>query len=304
MSINRLIARLLTHMPQKLIWIVSKKYIAGPTLNDAVKLVIELNEKNILSTIDVLGESVDDHDQELAYQQMYLDTISAAKENGLQTTFSLKPTMFGLKTDMDHCYKLVREIIEKASENGYFVRVDMEDSSCTDDELKLFTDLYNEFPAHVGIVLQAYLKRTISDISYLSAISKKKHPVNIRLCKGIYVEPEEIAYRRGKEVNQNFIESLRLIIHEGLYPAIATHHKHLIAASLNMIDEYGLKPQKYEFQMLYGVTPQRGAQIVGAGHRLRIYVPYGEQWFRYSMRRLQENPKMIWDVAKGIILRK
>jgi proline dehydrogenase len=303
MGLNRLIGKVLPYMPEKLIWQVSKKYIAGSELSDAIRVIKEMNAKKIMTTIDVLGESIDELEMAETYRKMYLKTIDTASKHNLQTSVSLKPTMFGLQKDFATCRDHIRQIIMSAKEQDIFVRIDMEDSSCTDAELKLFTNLYNKFPAHVGIVLQAYLKRTACDIALLAGISKPAHPVNIRLCKGIYTEDESIAFKTRQAVNNNFIACLRLILTEKLYPAIATHDKNLIRQCREILQEFKLTVSDYEFQMLYGVTPQRRRRLVEAGHRMRVYVPYGREWFRYSTRRLQENPKMVWDVVKGLVLR-
>lgn len=304
MHVNRLIAKLLPYFPRKLVWMVSKKYIAGASLTDALRVIGELNIVNVMATVDILGESINSPEQASEYQRQYLETIEEITNRNLRCTFSLKPTMFGLQTNFDHCLELIREIVAKAAIPGYFVRIDMEDSTCTDDELRLFSKLYVEFPANVGIVLQAYLRRTERDIGELSKISHPDHPVNVRLCKGIYREPREIAFQKHGLINENFIKCLHRIINAGMYPAIATHDQALINTALRLISGYGLKTNAYEFQMLYGVTPRRRQKLIDAGHRMRIYVPFGEQWFKYSMRRLEENPRMVWDILKGLVTRK
>ncbi len=302
--INKLIARILPYLPKKLVWIFSKKYIAGESLEDALTVVRNLNSSTILATIDILGESVDSRLQAEAYQREYLMTIDRVIDTKLNASFSLKPTMFGLLWDYDLCYQLIKPIIAKVSEKGYFVRIDMEDSQCTQLELDLFTKLYRQFGPAVGIVLQSCLKRTLADITSLAAISNAGNPVNIRICKGIYNEPSAIAYKSREDIRNNYMESLKMILEYGMFPAIATHDKVLIDASLKLLDHYGKKTTDYEFQMLYGVTPKLRSQLVEAGHSLRVYVPFGVQWFNYSTRRLQENPRMVRDILLALILKK
>jgi proline dehydrogenase len=302
--INKMISRVVPYLPEQIVWIISKKYIAGKKLSDALSVVQELNARQITATIDVLGESINEKEQATQYMQQYLNTIKKAAENKLNTTFSLKPTMFGLLWDFKFCVQSVRSIVHLAAEHNYFVRIDMEDSSCTDSELRLYEILYKEYPANIGIVIQSYLKRSIYDIEWLSSISRPEHPVNIRLCKGIYIEPEKIAFKKEDEIHRNFTDCLDLLLEKGLFPAIATHHHKLIEKSLELIQKYRKKKDEYEFQMLYGVTPRRRNELVEAGHKMRVYVPYGEQWFEYSSRRIQENPKMVNAIVEGVFIRK
>jgi proline dehydrogenase len=301
---NRMIARIIPLFPKKFIWVFSKKYIAGEKVENAIKVVNELNTKKMLATIDILGESIDSREQAEKYQKLYLETIDRVIKEGLQTSFSLKPTMFGLLRDYDYCFKLIRQIVEKVSNRGYFVRIDMEDSNCTQAELHLFSSLYKEFPSAVGIVLQAYLKRTISDIENLSTISFADKPVNIRLCKGIYNESKIIAYKVREEIRQNYMQCLDSILARRMYPAIATHDRVLTDGALELIQKYKKERNEYEFQMLYGVTPLLRKQLVDKGYTLRVYVPFGEQWLLYSTRRLQENPRMVRDIIMALFIRK
>lgn len=302
--INRMISRVVPHLPEQLVWIISKKYIAGKKLEDAIKVVQELNDQHISATIDVLGESINEKDKATVYLQQYLYSINEAAKQKLDTTFSLKPTMFGLRWDFKFCVQSIRSIVRLAAEHNYFVRIDMEDSACTDSELRLYELLYKEFPRYVGIVLQSYLKRSIYDIEWLVSISQPQHPVNIRLCKGIYIESEKIAFKKEDDIHKNFMDCLELMLQKGLYPAIATHHNDLIKKSKHLIQQYGKNKDEYEFQMLYGVTPRRRNELVKSGHKMRVYVPYGERWFEYSSRRIQENPKMVNAIVEGVFIRK
>jgi proline dehydrogenase len=302
--INRMIAELLPHLPKRFIWVFSKKYIAGETIDDAVRVVSELNAGKMLATIDILGESIDNPAKAQVYFKQYLDTIERAALMNLKTTFSLKPSMFGLLWDFDFCYKLIRQIVQKASNYGMFVRLDMEDARCTQLELNLFKKLYAEFNSHVGIVLQACLRRTIDDIAFLKEISSDERPVNIRLCKGIYDEHKSISYKTREEIRCNFLRCLEYILANNLFAAIATHDKELISRILPILIKYNKTVGQFEFQMLFGVTPRLRAHLVAQGYALRVYVPYGEQWMQYSTRRLKENPRMVRDILTALIIRR
>jgi proline dehydrogenase len=301
--INKLISRAIPYLPEKLIWMFSKKYIAGETAEDALRVVRELNAGNIMVTIDVLGELIETKEKALAYTEQYLDIIGEASRLKLRTSFSLKPSMFGLLWNTELCYLLIRRIVDRAYNSGYFVRIDMEDARCTQLELTLFERLYNEFGKQIGIVLQACLKRTIHDLVYLKSISKEENPVNIRLCKGIYIEHPSIAYKGKEEIRNNFQRCLEYMLVNNLFPAIATHDKELINRSLSLLERYKKSYNDYEFQMLYGVAPRLRSLLVAKGHTMRVYVPFGKQWFRYSTRRLQENPRMIRDILMALFIK-
>jgi proline dehydrogenase len=301
---NRLIARILPFLPEKLVWIFSKKYIAGKVLDDAVRIIQDLEKDNISATIDILGESISEAKEVVIYKQKYLDTIAQLSSQFPEVTYSVKPTMFGLQWNVELCYKNLHEIIKQASEKGLFVRIDMEDSECTSPEIELFKKLYLEFPSSVGLVLQACLKRTMDDISYLNTFSLPDHPVNIRLCKGIYIEPETISYRARQDIRDNYLSCLDKLLDSHFFPAIATHDKKLIQGCLELIRKHDLNPGQYEFQMLLGVTPKLRKYLVDGGHRMRVYVPFGEKWFSYATRRLKENPHMVWDIITGIFISK
>lgn len=301
--INKLIAWMIPLFPESFVWIFSKKYIAGRHFSDAARVVKELNENGIVATIDVLGEFLDNKQQALKFQKKYINTIEESAKNKLKTTISVKPTMFGLLRDFEFCYSTIRELVQGAKNEGLMVRIDMESSDCTDLEFKLFDKLYAEFPGNVGLVLQSYLKRTFSDLQQIQKKSNPEFPINIRLCKGIYIEPKEIAYKKKEEINDSYMKCLEYMLKHNLYPAIATHDKVLIQRSLELISQYKKDVNEYEYQMLYGVTPQRRDKIVKDGHVMRIYVPYGEQWFEYSTRRLKENPHLVWEIIVGFFVR-
>jgi len=207
--------------------------------------------------------------------------------------------MFGLLLDKDICYNHIKEIVAKAASHNNFIRVDMEDSPCTDLEIELFRKLKGEFPKNVGLVLQAYLKRTRSDIENMLDMPA----LNFRLCKGIYTEPAEIAYKSYEEINQHFLDDLEYIFQNKIYVGIATHDKPLVEGAYTLIEKYNVPKSMYEFQMLYGVTPELRKSIVDKGHTMRVYVPYGKQWFAYCTRRLKENPKMAGMIIKALFNR-
>ena len=217
--------------------------------------------------------------------------------------YSVKPTMFGLLIDAEACYRHIREIVAKAAGYGNFIRIDMEDSNCVDLEMRLFRRLKAEFPESVGLVVQAYLRRTLDDLKGLMDLHSPTVPLNFRLCKGIYAEPRRIAFQRHDEINAHFLEDLEFMFRNGIYPGIATHDRALVEGALALIDRYDIRRDKYEFQMLYGVTPELRRTLTAAGHTMRVYVPYGRHWFGYSTRRLKENPKIVNSIVKSLLLR-
>jgi proline dehydrogenase len=300
---NKIIAAILPYFPKKFIWIFSRPYISGETIEDAMRVSKELNNNKIKVTLDVLGEFIKSLDEAKANKIEYLHLITVAKQNGIDGNFSLKPTSFGLLLDKKICYNHIREIIAKAASVNSFIRIDMEDSPCTDLEIELFRELRSEFPNNVGLVLQAYLKRTYYDIEKMVELNSESAPLNYRLCKGIYIEPEAIAYKKYEEINQHYLEDLELILKNKIYVGIATHDKPLIDGAYKLIEKYEVPKNKYEFQMLYGVTPKLRESIVKSGHTMRVYVPFGKQWFGYSTRRLKENPKMASHIIKAIFYR-
>jgi proline dehydrogenase len=301
--LNKLIANILPHMPKKLVWVFSKRYIAGETIEEGLLASKLLNEKKIEVTIDLLGEFIKTLAEARVNKNQYFDIIKRFSSEKVTGNFSLKPTMFGLLIDKETCYNYIREIVALAARKNSFVRIDMEDSSCVDMEIEIFKKLRAEFPKNVGLVLQAYLRRTMSDLENLNALNSETNPINFRLCKGIYVEPEKIAYKDYQEVRDNFLNQLDYMFRNKMYAAIATHDKFLVDNALLMIDKYKIPKNMYEFQMLYGVTPDLRQSIVDRGHKMRVYVPFGKQWFNYSTRRLKENPKIASDIIKALFIR-
>jgi proline dehydrogenase len=297
---NKFIAAILPWFPKKFVWIFSRPYIAGETMADALRVSKDLNSKGIKVTLDVLGEFITNLDEAEANKKEYLHLIDETVKHGIDGNFSLKPTSFGLLIDKEVCYRHIREIVAKAASYNNFIRVDMEDSPCTDLEIELFRRLKAEFPANVGLVLQAYLRRTYRDIETMLDLNTPEIPLSYRLCKGIYVEPEAIAFKKYEEVNSHFLQDLELMFKNKVYAGIATHDKPLIEGAYALIKKYNVPKNMYEFQMLYGVTPALRQSILNDGHVMRVYVPFGKQWFGYSTRRLKENPKMANHIIKAI----
>jgi len=301
--INKLISRILPYMPKKFVWLFSKRYIAGKTIEEAIQVSKDLNAQGVKVTIDLLGEFITTIDQAIENTETYLDIIDTVQDHNIEGNYSLKPTMFGLLIDADACYTYIRRIVERAAKYNNFVRIDMEDSQCVDLELALFRKIKTEFPKNVGLVFQAYLKRSLNDIRSLQDLNSNETPINYRLCKGIYVEPAEIAYKKYEEINQHYLEDLEYMFQNKIYAAIATHDKQLVEGAYKLINKYNVPKHMYEFQMLYGVTPELRTSIVENKHTMRVYIPYGKDWFAYSTRRLKENPKMAFLIIKALFFR-
>ncbi len=290
--LDRAIVRLLPAVPKPVVQRLSSRYIAGPTLDDAMRVVRALNAARKLATIDVLGEEITNADEARAIAGQYHDVLARIDEEGLDSNVSVKLTGLGLELDYDLCRDNLESVVVDAHARGNFVRIDMEDSSTTERTLQLYRELRREGHENLGVVLQAYLRRTLDDVPGLG---------NVRLCKGIYVEPPAIAYRDFDEVRANYVRCLEALVDQGTHVGIATHDEYLIGQALRLIRAAALPPERYEFQMLLGVRPERADQLVADGHRLRIYVPYGTHWYEYSMRRLQENPKIAGYIAADTV---
>ena len=300
---NKFIASILPWFPKNLIWIFSRSYISGKSVEDAMRVSKEFNNENILVTLDVLGEFIKDLGEAEKNKLEYLELIDITFKNNINGNFSVKPTSFGLLIDKEICYRHLREIVAKAASYNGFIRIDMEDSPCTSLEIELFRRLKTEFPANVGLVLQAYLRRTLDDLKGLADLNSEAAPLSIRLCKGIYIEPEPISFRKYDEINQHFLEDLEFIFKNRIHVGIATHDKKLIEGAYKLLPQYNVPKHLYEFQMLYGVTPNLRQSIVKNGHTMRVYVPFGEKWFGYSTRRLKENPKIAGHIIKALFVK-
>lgn len=301
--INKLVANILPFMPKKLIWIFSKRYIAGETIDECLMVAKELNKEGTEVTIDLLGEFVNNLDQAKEYKDKYLEIIERFTSENIIGNFSLKPTMFGLLVNKEICRDYMEEIITLAVEKNSFVRIDMEDSQCVDSEIEIYKYFVRKFPANVGLVVQAYLRRTITDLIHLKDFQLNGTPLSFRLCKGIYIEPEHIAFKNYKEIQDHYIEDLEYLFNQKMYAGIATHDKQLVDRAYQLIEEKQVAHDMYEFQMLYGVTPELRKSILSNGHKMRVYVPFGKEWMGYSMRRLKENPKMVSHIIKALFVR-
>lgn len=284
---NQLLVTLLPLVPKPLVRMVSRTYVAGETLEEMLGTVRRLNAEGILCTVDLLGEFVTDMRQAESAAAQYHEILLALHQENLKSGVSVKLTALGLQIDKGRCFQLIRDLVGYAASLGRFVRIDMEDSACTSDTIDIYLELRREFK-NVGIVLQAYLRRTLGDARHI--INTKAG--DFRLCKGIYIEPREVAYQDGDLVNQNYALVLEDMISRGAYVGIATHDEKLIWEAHRLIDQYKLKEDQYEFQMLLGVDEQLRDMLLAGGHRLRVYVPFGREWYAYSMRRLKENPQI------------
>jgi len=289
---HNLLVKTVQVMPLNIVWQFSKKYIAGKTLQAAVDKVKELNSKGILATLDVLGESIKTKEEAVEAKRKALEVFDAIVKNKLNANLSIKPTQMGLAIDRELAYGQVLELIKRANEIKNFVRIDMEDSPYTDHTIDLYKSIYEEY-SNVGVVLQAYLKRTYNDTIVLNKLG-----TNYRLCKGIYIEPATIAYKDKQAIRDNFLKCLELMLKNGNYVGIATHDKYLIDKSYEMIRDLNIPKDNFEFQMLLGVREDLRDKINKDGYRIRIYVPFGEDWYKYSIRRLQENPNMAGHIVK------
>lgn len=293
---NYAVSKTIMHVPKPIVSHFAKGYIAGATLADAVRVTEDLNRKNMMTTIDILGEFITTFEQAISFKNDALKIIQTIDEKNLNANLSIKPTQMGLLLDNERCFGLIHEIVAAATQHNNFVRIDMEDIATTDATLDFFRKLREEFPKHVGTVLQSYLRRTPFDV-----VALQDGYQNYRLCKGIYVEPRTHAWKNPMAINRNFTESLKLMFEQGAYVGIATHDELLVYEAMNLVRQMGLQPDQYEFQMLLGVDEELREVILGAGHRLRIYVPYGEDWLPYSKRRLKENPAIAQHALRQML---
>ena len=296
--LDRAIVRLLPAVPKSVVRRISGRYIAGERLDDALRVVRCLNAEGKLATIDVLGEEIANPDEARAIAAAYRETFAALDREKLDSNVSVKVTALGLKLGYDLCRENLEDVVVHAAERGNFVRIDMEDSSTTDDTLRLYRELRDAGHENVGIVLQSRLKRTVDDVRALVELRP-----NVRLCKGIYVEPSDIAFQDFDEVRAGFVEALDGLWDAGCYVGVATHDRWLLDRARSGVAERGLGREEYELQMLLGVLPSLADELIREGHRLRIYTPFGSHWYGYSLRRLQENPKIAGYIAADTVHR-
>jgi proline dehydrogenase len=301
---NRLLVATLPVVPRFIVGRVAQRYVAGATMEDALRVVGELNRQGAMATVDLLGEEVSERDKALAAVEEYLRLFAAIQERGLDSNVSIKLTLLGLKLDEGFCRDNVETIAAAARARGNFVRIDMEDSTCTDATLRIYRELQARH-GNLGVVLQAYMRRTLADISEVAQVPQPSAGgANVRLCKGIYVEPRRIAWKGYDTVRANYVQALAKLIALGIYPAIATHDEDLVAAATALLDQHGLRREQYEFQMLLGVDQELREILIAAGHRLRVYVAYGQDWYPYSIRRLRENPEVARHVLRALLARR
>ncbi len=287
---------MLPAVPRPVVRRLSERYIAGPELSDACRVVSALNARGRMATIDVLGEEIHTRDEARALVDEYMDVFETIRRQGLDSNVSVKPTGLGLKLDRGFCRDNIASIVRCAEERDNFVRIDMEDASTTSDTLGVYRELRAEGHERVGVVLQARLHRTLDDVRDLADLEP-----SVRVCKGIYLEPEDVAYQDFQEIREIFVRVVEALLEAGAYVAIATHDDWLVERGVELVRRHGLGREEYEFQMLLGVRESLGDEILRDGHRLRIYVPYGRRWYEYSMRRLQENPKIATYIARDTI---
>jgi len=296
--LNSLVVSSLPLVPKGIVRYFAGRYIAGETLDDAIRCVRQINADGACATLDVLGEDIFTQEEAVESRKKSVEVLHAINREKLDSNLSIKLTSLGLKLDKKFCVENVREIMKVAAQHNIFVRIDMEDSTCTTDTIDVFRTLHKDFP-NTGIVLQSYLFRTSEDAKSLMHGGMK----NFRLCKGIYKEKPEIAFQGRKEVQDNYLKVLREMFDGMSYVGIATHDSVLVDGANAIVGEMGLTKSDYEFQMLLGVRPELRNKLVNEGHKVRLYVPFGESWYAYSMRRFKENPEIAGYVAKAVFMR-
>jgi proline dehydrogenase len=273
---------------------VTRRFIAGENIDDAIAAIRELNLLGISATFDHLGESTTSEAEAEADVREYFHVLRRIDETGVNSNISIKPTQLGLDISEELCHHNIRRLIEEAKRYGNFVRIDMEDSTKTDATLRIFYALRAEFD-NVGIVLQAYLYRTKQDLEEVLARGAR-----VRLCKGAYDEPERAAFPAKQDVDANYIKLMQRLLKSGIYHGIATHDEKMIAATREFAARENISKEAFEFQMLFGVRRDLQIKLAKDGYRMRTYVPYGEYWYPYFMRRLAERPANIWFVLKNL----
>ncbi len=292
--VNSAIVKFVETLPKSVVRHFANKYIAGDKVEDAVRVTKELNAKGILTTIDVLGEAVTTKEEAISAKNECLQVLEMIEKHKLNSNLSVKPTQLGLLLNEDFCYFQIAELAEKAKSIGSFVRLDMEDSTTTTMIINLFKNLRKQY-SNVGVVLQSYLHRTQDDVKQLTELQ-----ANFRLCKGIYIESPEIAYKDRQKIRDNYIESLEVMFDRGAYVGIATHDPYLVDEAKKLIARKAIDKSRYEFQMLLGVAENLRDRINAEGEKIRIYTPFGKDWYLYSMRRLKENPNIAGQITKNV----
>lgn len=277
---------------------LTSRFVAGRTLADGIRILQKLSSENILGTLDYLGENVSSLEDAAASTNSYLEALAEIERAALPATVSIKLTQLGLDFSEQACRANIRTLVERARVMGTRVEVDMESSAYTDRTLRLVTELHSNFAGHVRAVIQAYLYRSEADVRMLSA-----RGVPVRLCKGAYQESISVAFARKAEVDANYVKLMKFLLAEGAHPAIAGHDENIVRAAIRHIKEQNIAPDRYEFQMLYGIRRDLQRKLIAGGFRLRLYVPYGDAWYPYFMRRLAERPANVLFLAKNLLRR-
>ncbi len=293
--LNKLVLASLNVTPKPIVRMFANTYIAGENINDAIKVVKKLNTLNCRASVDLLGEYVSDKEQTIKEMDLRYGVLNAITDNQLDANQSIKLTSLGLDIDEEFCFENTLEIVKRAKDKGIFIRMDMENSPYHDRTISLYKKLRALGYDNVGVVIQAYMKRALEDLQELSELN-----ASVRLCKGIYVESEKVAFKDFNAVNDNYKKLLSYIFDKNMYVGIATHDDELINYAMNEVKKRGIGSKDYEFQMLLGVREQRRDEIIKLGHGMRIYVSFGEDWYGYSMRRFKENPKIAGHVFKAL----
>ncbi|HYF03148.1 MAG TPA: proline dehydrogenase family protein [Patescibacteria group bacterium] len=293
---NALIAKTLPIVPKSIVKAVAKRYIAGDTLNDAVQTTKRLEKAGATATIDVLGEFVRNREEAEHSREMSAQVVEAIRQHKLPAYLSVKLTSLGLDIDKQFGYENVKELVEQAKQSKIFVRMDMENTPYTDTTLKFYKRLREDGYDNVGVVIQAYLKRSEKDIKSLI-----DYNASVRLCKGIYVESPDVAFKNPDEIRANYKKLLKILIENQMPVGIATHDDNLISFAEQYIKGEKISKKNYEFQMLLGVREDRRDDLIKKEHKVRIYVPFGDDWYGYSTRRLKENPQIAGYVLKALL---
>ncbi len=292
--VNGAMVGILRAVPTGILWRFARRYVAGATLDEAVQAVRDLNARGFLATLDILGEHVTTEAEARADGADYAEVLRTIRQQHLKCNISVKPTHMGLKLGRGLCREILRGLTAEAHRQGNFVRLDMEDSTCTDETLDLYRTLRRETPA-VGVVLQAYLRRSQEDAKRLA-----EERANVRVCKGIYREPAAIAFQDREAIRKEFIALQEILMGAGCYVGIATHDPWVIDEARKLVGRLGFSRDAYEFQMLLGVRPDLRERLRGEGERLRVYVPFGEKWRAYCLRRFRENPQILRQVILAL----
>lgn len=275
--------------------LVARRFVAGESLDDALTVTRALTAEGFLVSLDLLGENVDGLGEAAAATKEVLRSIEALQSEGLTSNISVKLTQLGLDESVEVARENLRAIAQATSGTGMVVRVDMEGSAYTETTINLVSELHGEFP-HLATVLQSYLLRTIDDVGRLS-----RQGVAVRLCKGAYAEPPELAFQEKAAVDEAYLRAAEELLSQGRYPAMATHDEKMIQGVLEIVRRLGLGAQDFEFQMLYGIRQDRQKQLLDEGWRVRVYLPYGNSWYPYFMRRLAERPANLWFLLTALL---